>query len=250
MERKLDMLVKAMTTHHISPIQQISQIEVCAICSHSDHTTETCPMSSFTDQEQANYVGQNNYPPKNNPYSNTYNAGWRNHPNFSWSNNQNVQNPQGQQRNFQQGNNYQTPPQVVQPNPEPKKNNLDSVLCQFITSQQQTNTQTNQAIQRLETQMGQLAKELSERKRGEFPSQTLPNPGGHEQLKAVTTLRSGKTIDNKVGTKETIPASPTAATTSKVSEKEKVSAPPFPQRLVKPKKEKQLLCHCLYLLSS
>jgi hypothetical protein len=56
-----------MTTHNISPIQQIAQVEVCAICSHSYHTTETCPMSSFTDQEQLNYVGQNNYPPKNNP---------------------------------------------------------------------------------------------------------------------------------------------------------------------------------------
>jgi len=89
--------------------------------------------------------------------------------------------------------------------------------------------------------VGQLAKELSERKRGEFPSQTLPNPGGHEQLKAVTTLRSGKTINNNVGIEETIATSPTAATTSKVSEKEKVSAPTFPQRLVKPKKEKQLL---------
>jgi hypothetical protein len=104
------MLVKVMTTHNISPIQQIAQVEVCAICSHSYHTTETCPMSSFTDQEQLNYVGHNNYPPKNNPYSNTYNTGWQNHPNFSWSNNQNVQNPQVQQRNFQQRNNYQAPP--------------------------------------------------------------------------------------------------------------------------------------------
>jgi hypothetical protein len=211
-------------------------------------------MSSSTDQEQANYVGQNNYPPKNNPCSNTYNPGWRNHPNFSWSNNQNVQNPQGQQRNFQQGNNYQAPPQVVQPNPEPKKNDLESVLLQFMTAQQQSNTQTSQAIQkleattsqaiqRLETQVGQLAKELSERKMGEFPAQTIPNPRGHEQLKAITTLRSGKTIDNKVGIElhETIPASPIEATTSKVREKEKVNAPPFPQRLVKPKKEKQLM---------
>jgi hypothetical protein len=44
MERKLDMLVKVMTTPNISPIQQIAQVEVCAICSHSFHTTETCPM--------------------------------------------------------------------------------------------------------------------------------------------------------------------------------------------------------------
>jgi hypothetical protein len=164
LERKLDMLVKVMTTHNISPIQQIAQVEVCAICFHSDHTTEICPMFSFTDQEKANYVGQNNYPPKNNPYSNTYNARWRTHPNFSWSNTQNVQTPQGQQRNFQQENNYQAPPQAVEPNPKPKKNDLESALLQYMTIQQQSNTQTSQAIQRLETQVGQLVKELSEKK--------------------------------------------------------------------------------------
>jgi hypothetical protein len=163
------MLVKVMTTHNISPIQQIAQVEVCAICSHSDHTTETCPMFSFTNQEQANYVGQNNYRPKNNPYSNTYNAGWRTHPNCSWSNTQNVQNPQGLQRNFQQQNNYQAPPQAVKSNQEPKKNDLEDALLKFLTEKQQANAQISQAVQRLETQVGQLAKELSERKMGEFP---------------------------------------------------------------------------------
>jgi hypothetical protein len=83
MEKKLNMLVKAMTTQNISPIKQAAQIQVCAICSHFDHTTETCPLNSFTDKEQENYVGHNNYSPKNNPYSNTYNVGWHNHPNFS-----------------------------------------------------------------------------------------------------------------------------------------------------------------------
>ncbi|XP_028772263.1 LRR receptor-like serine/threonine-protein kinase GSO2 [Neltuma alba] len=33
--------------------------------------------------EEANYMGGN---PKNDPYSNTYNPGWRNHPNFAWKN--------------------------------------------------------------------------------------------------------------------------------------------------------------------
>jgi len=192
------MLVKVMTTHNISPIQQIAQVEVCAICSHSDHTTETCPMFSFTDQEQAN---------------------------FSWSNNQNTQNPQRQQRNFQQGYNYQAPPQAVQPNPKPKKNDLKSALLQFMTVQQQSNTQTSQAIQRLETQVGQLVKELSERKRGEFTikaeceqiinhfkrereeelhSQLVANPSGHcvedlsssYQEQAITTLRSEEVVKN------------------------------------------------------
>ena len=33
-------------------------------------------------QEQVNFVGNNNFQNNNNPYSNTYNAGWRNHPNL------------------------------------------------------------------------------------------------------------------------------------------------------------------------
>ncbi|CAL9007230.1 unnamed protein product [Prunus brigantina] len=141
----LDILVKAMSAQNISQVQQVAKIEVCAICSHSNHTTETCPMSCFTDHEQANYVGQNNYHPKNNPYSNTYNPGWKDHPNFSWSNSQN-------------------------------NNNLEGAILQFLTAQQQTNAltsqniqkleaTTSQAIQRLEAQVGQLAKELSERKK-------------------------------------------------------------------------------------
>lgn len=253
MEKKLDILVKAMSAQNISQVQQVAKIEVCAICSHSNHTTETCPMSCFTDHEQANYVGQNNYHPKNNPYSNTYNPGWKDHPNFSWSNSQNVLNPQGQQKNFQQGSNYHTSSQVAQPNTDQKKNNnLEGAILQFLTAQQQTNAltsqniqkleaTTSQAIQRLEAQVGQLAKELSERKKGEFPSQTIPNPGGQEQLKAVTVLRSGKVVDNKVGTDKKEQENVESSPATKVSEKEKVIFPPFPQRLVKQKKEKHLL---------
>lgn len=53
-----------------------------------------------------------------------------------------MQNPHGQPRNFQQGNNYQAPLQVMQPNPEQKKNDLEGVILQFIITQQQTNAQT------------------------------------------------------------------------------------------------------------
>ena len=83
------------------------------------------------------------------------------------------------------------------------------------TTQFQQDTQRNlqatqstlQAIDKLEMQMGQLATSLSEREKGKFPSQPIANPRGqsdigasshHEQAKAITTLRSGKTIDNHV----------------------------------------------------
>jgi hypothetical protein len=101
---------------------------------------------------------------------------------------------------------------------------------------------TNHTIQRLETQVRQMTKEMSERKRGEFSSQTIPNPRGHEQVNAVTTLTNGKIIDNKIGTEKEVEAPPTKVTVStKVIERKYVTLPPFPQRLVKPKKEKQLL---------
>ena len=64
-QRKLDMIIKAMTAQNISPSQQTTQLQVCAICSQFDHSTETCPLYSYANQEQANYVG-----PKYNPYSN------------------------------------------------------------------------------------------------------------------------------------------------------------------------------------
>jgi hypothetical protein len=113
------MIVKAIFAQDISPSQQATQIQVCAVCSQFDHTIETCALYSSADQEQVNYVGRNNYPPKNNPYSNTYNPGWRNHPNFLWNDNQNALNLQGWQKNSQQA------AQLVQ---ESKKNDLESIV--------------------------------------------------------------------------------------------------------------------------
>jgi hypothetical protein len=85
--------------------------------------------------------------------------------------------------------------------------------------------------------VGQMAKELSGRKQGEFPAQTIPNPGGHQQLQEVTTFRNSKII----GADEPAQVSPDKSSTSKVREMEKeYPPPPFPQRLVKPKKEKKL----------
>ena len=96
---------------------------------------------------------------------------------------------------------------------------------------------TDQAIQRLEAQIVQMVRELSERKKGELLAQTIPNPGCHQKLKAVIALKNGKII----GVDEPVQASPNEASTSKVSEMEKVNGPPFPQRLVKPKKKRKLL---------
>ncbi|KAL5854661.1 hypothetical protein ACOSQ4_004463 [Xanthoceras sorbifolium] len=62
---------------------------------------ETCQ-----DFEQKQVQALNDYPQRqrNDPYSNNYNPGWRNHPNFSWRDNQQ-----------QQGQYQANPPQRFQP---------------------------------------------------------------------------------------------------------------------------------------
>ncbi|CAL8993355.1 unnamed protein product, partial [Prunus brigantina] len=120
--------------------------------------------------EQANALQARD--PNNDPYSNTYNPGWRNHPNFKWSNNSNVQQSQGPPPGFQiQQRQFQQAPQQVQ----------------------------EQRVTKLEVQVGQIASSLSNRASGTFPSQTEVNPRHYEQVKAVHILRSGKQVDNKVG---------------------------------------------------
>ena len=63
-----------------------------------------------------------------------------------------------------------------------------------------------QSIAKLETQLGQLAQAIGKRDEGKLPSQPINNPKGQyeveefnfQQAKAITTLRSGREVDNKV----------------------------------------------------
>ena len=66
-----------------------------------------------------------------------------------------------------------------------------------ISALQQGYHSLQQGLSKIELQMGQMAKELSERPKGALPSQVEQNPRG-EHVKVITTLRSGKVYNNKV----------------------------------------------------
>ena len=73
--------------------------ETCDLCG-GPHTSTQCQEGNPfmpSQPEQAHYIGNQNR--QNDPFSNTYNPGWRNHPNMGWRNNQNMFRPQS---NFQQ----------------------------------------------------------------------------------------------------------------------------------------------------
>ncbi|MED6164964.1 hypothetical protein PIB30_095187, partial [Stylosanthes scabra] len=54
---------------------------------HENHNCISVQDDQFS-AAQVNYVSNQPKPPYNDPHSNTYNPGWRNHPNFSWGGNQ------------------------------------------------------------------------------------------------------------------------------------------------------------------
>ncbi|XP_062075516.1 uncharacterized protein LOC133779586 [Humulus lupulus] len=127
--------------------------------------------------------------PTNKPFLMSYNQGWKNHPNFSWTNNQATQQP------FPQSQQQFPPPQPQphQPTHMKQPEVQPDVLNQFIT-------ETRASIRSLKTQMGQLATLMINRAQGNLPSTTKVNP--KEQCNAIS-LRSVKELkEPKVVDKE------------------------------------------------
>ena len=89
---QLTVLQKQLGTMHVNSIQA-PQL-TCEFCA-GNHVSSECQVgntfaSSSSSTEQVKYLAGNQRQP-NNPYSNTYNPRWRNHPNLAWGN-QNQQN--------------------------------------------------------------------------------------------------------------------------------------------------------------
>ncbi|CAN6580777.1 unnamed protein product [Malus baccata var. baccata] len=171
--------------------------QVCGVCSMMGHGTDMCP--SLMDQgglEQANALGgfQGQQRQKYDPYSNNYNAGWRDHPHLKWNNQDN-----GQQS---APNNYNRPPGFFQARPQapfqPQQQQalskfLEDLIASLANSTQSHQQKTDKAIENLERQMSQLASLMGQQHQpGRLPSQTVVNPNV-EQMNVVT-LRSGKKV--------------------------------------------------------
>ncbi|KAK8546778.1 hypothetical protein V6N13_093821 [Hibiscus sabdariffa] len=172
-ENRLDQL-----TNIISSLvaERNHSFRACGICTMTDHPTDSCP--SLQD-ETVNAVGNFPGPPQRpyNPYSNTYNPGWRDHPNLSYA-----PNPKP---------NFQPRPPQYQP---PYKSTMEALLDQLVQSQ----TQTNSRMQEVEKQVSLLAQTMSRldsQIQGKLPSQTEPNL--KENVSAIT-LRSGTIVEPSV----------------------------------------------------
>jgi len=178
---------------------------VCQICETNEHTTNDRPTLPFFKEclhEQA-HVLNSFQRSSHNPYSQTYNPSWRNHPNFSWKSGNN--NPQTSQPPFQTPHNFQNSHGYAPPYAPPPRRNLEETLHAFIEKQETINSQT---MADLKDALAKFTSALSFQEKGKFPSQPQQNPNGQyntnasssvsqhmDQVKSVITLRSGKVIE-------------------------------------------------------
>ncbi|XP_062171016.1 uncharacterized protein LOC133876786 [Alnus glutinosa] len=211
----------------------------CFICASPMHLAQNCPsLPTFVESLMEQVHAFNDYSKQaNGPFSETYNPRWRNHPNFSWKQNQPM-NQGGATHHAQnqyppkfhnQGHLAQPAP-VYQPTTQVPTSSSQSILeeslkafmqitCKSFSEVKNTTMVNNQAIAKLEVQMGEMANHLGERENGKLLSQPVPNPklqfgGGsssnlpdrQEHVKAIVTLRSGRQVDNQVILLEKNPA--------------------------------------------
>ena len=201
---KVDALVQKLDNLTIPPAATVAAVTPnCELCGNPGHTAQECQILAGVPTDQVNYT-------QGNPYSNTYNPGWKNHPNFSYKNNNALYAP-GQAPAVPPG--YQKPANNA-PN-MPRKSNLELMMESFIATQAQTNKDfLNQNIhtseqlkqlaskvdalathnKMLETQISQVAQHQASTAApaGTFPGQPQPNPKGHAN---AVILRSGKELD-------------------------------------------------------
>ncbi|XP_024047937.1 uncharacterized protein LOC112101497, partial [Citrus clementina] len=221
-------------------LRNVNEVKTCGICYNMGHSTDMCPTLQEEPIEQANAVGgfpgmpQRRY----DPYAQTYNPGWKDHPNFSYG-----VRPSG----FPQ----QYPPR--QPTP-PQSNSksgisLEEIVKSLATKTQQFQQATTVSIQNLENQMSQLATTVSRLESqvlGRLPSQSEVNP---KQNVSAVIVRSGtelqepskkvtKHVEDELEKNELMPKSQDAQPT-RAKPLPIVIPPPFPSRFAKSKKEEQ-----------
>ncbi|KAE8719115.1 putative glutathione S-transferase [Hibiscus syriacus] len=205
----------------------------------------------------------------NNPYSNTYNAGWRQHPNFSWGNQgaHNANQPTRQQ-NHNEPQSYQNAMPCHNSNKGASSSasisSLEATIQEFISTtktmlQNHSTSIKNQgallysqgallqshslSLRALEGQVGQIATALQERQQGRLPSDTEDSGPQYDDSNPTT---EAELQDDRVSEKDKeedstkVPDSDAKAKENSIpTAKEARPPPPFPQRLKKHNDEVQ-----------
>ncbi|XP_052490810.1 uncharacterized protein LOC105785001 [Gossypium raimondii] len=180
LEDKLDKLtniVQSMLT------EKKNQTQLCGICTTSEHPTDLCPILNENSTAHVDAVGGFPGPPQRHydPFSNTYNPGWKDHPNLNYGANPRY-NPAYQPRPLQ--------PSQLPPKPS---TSLEAIMERLAVDAAKYQQRTDASIQELTNQVSKLSMAVNRlESQGKLPSQMEPNP---RQNASTITLRSGKILE-------------------------------------------------------
>ncbi|KAK8585374.1 hypothetical protein V6N13_076248 [Hibiscus sabdariffa] len=241
-------------------IQEVKALDAfCELCGNN-HDASECGQNV----ETSCYVGNYN----KNTMSNTYNPAWRNHPNFSWKNQNNTLNPQSSNQSGFLNQPRQNPQQLLprqdyQPPADYK--DLENTLTQFMAQTSAYMARTDRFIQKidafmdrtemklqnhdatlksLETQVGQIPQILNTRPIGGFPSDTevakaaSPSAATDTPAKADETTKTSEDHSDPHNNNKGESSAESSHFQPKESEDIR-PPPPFPQRLKKQKQDYQ-----------
>ncbi|KAL2230922.1 UNVERIFIED_CONTAM: Retrovirus-related Pol polyprotein from transposon [Sesamum indicum] len=210
------------------------QVKACGICTLMGHATDMCPTLQESTTEHADAVGgfagqqQRRY----DPFSKTYNPGWRDHPNLSYGN-QHFQKPQ-----------YRPPPQ---PNPKPNTS-LEDMMKALVTNTQQFQQQTQANFQQFQQQTQQFQQQTQQlQQQTQTSIQNLESQ--ISQLASSVGKLESKEHVNEEDTKRGHGAKRKPEKEIEVQQEQTehevdhpkplVTRPPFPERFTKAKKEEE-----------
>ncbi|XP_062104265.1 uncharacterized protein LOC133815441 [Humulus lupulus] len=221
-------------------VQQLAlgqHVRSCGIYQVVGHATDTCPTLVEGETEGVNAVG--NFPGQlrqmyYEPFSQTYNPGWRDHPNLRYGNQQQIApqptsaRPPGFTLQQQSQNNFvPRPSQPPQAAPPPSaKPSTEDLINALATNTLQFQKTTQASIKSLENQNPkENASAVTLRSGMQYDPPSPPMPG---------KLSSKPQVDCSVN--EDVPPKPTTLTQLN-PKRTFVIPPPFPSRLKKTKKE-------------
>ncbi|XP_071917054.1 uncharacterized protein [Coffea arabica] len=169
---KMDNVVKMLNRHVGSSSNQGVVVACCTTCG-GDRDDSMCFSS-----EQVQYLNNYNRPPQNNPYSNTYNPGWRNHPNFGWKDQGNQQRPvnppgfQPKQSLPESKPTWELAIEKLANVSNDKIEKLASATTQRFKRIEGRMNQLTNIYRNVEVQLGQIANAVKNRNQGDLPSKT------------------------------------------------------------------------------
>ncbi|KAL0368974.1 UNVERIFIED_CONTAM: hypothetical protein Scaly_1116300 [Sesamum calycinum] len=210
------------------------QVKACGICTSSGHFTDACPTLQEEPTMHANAVGGFSGPSQrgHDPFSNTYNPGWRDHPNLRYGN-----QPQNSQR----------PPYQQPPPPQTNSNSgtsLEDMIKILVANTQQFQQETRASIQNFGVSsepISLLRQSFGVPSEKELQFENSTRRGQAQQGKTEDSIERGHVEQGKTG--EELKILPKQAEKSNPTHEEHpkvfVPKPPFPERFAKSKKKEE-----------